>query len=250
MTPDKKMRVLVVDDEKVIRDFFRRVLSLLNAEVSEAQDGYQAIELAKANEYDVFFIDVRMPGIDGLETFRKIRSIHPQAQVVMMTGYAVDDILKQAQDEGASQIIRKPFDITELKGIIDRMSREKRGRVLSILVIDDEEIILDFFSNLLSLKKLNYRLVKVKDREKALKALKAERFDLVFLDLVLAECDGIELYRQIKKGYPSVNVVLITGHKQKAEEAQAQADITEVLSKPFDIAKIIECIDRVKEKTR
>ena len=250
MSGDKKLRILVVDDEKVIRDFFRRVLSLLNAEVFEAEDGYQAIELAKANEYDIFFLDVRMPGIDGLETFRKIRQIHPQAQAVMMTGYAVDDILKQAQDEGASQIIRKPFDITELKVIIDRLSREKRGKVLSILVIDDEEIILDFFSNLLSLKKLNYRLVKVKDKEKAFKALKNERFDLVFLDMVLAECDGIEVYRQIKKEYPSVNVVLITGHKQKAEEAQGQADITEVLSKPFDIAKIIECIDRVKEKTR
>lgn len=248
MSGDKKLRILVVDDEKVIRDFFKRVLSLLNAEVFEAEDGLQAVELARANEYDVFFLDVRMPGIDGLETFRQIRRIHPQARVVMMTGYAVDDILKQAQDEGASQIIRKPFDITELKVIIDRLGRDKRGKVLSILVIDDEEIILDFFSNLLSLKKLNYRLVKVKDKDKALKALKEEKFDLVFLDLVLAECDGIELYRQIKNDYPSANVVLITGHKQKAEEAQAQAEITEVLSKPFDIAKIIECIDRVREK--
>lgn len=248
MSGDKKLRILVVDDEKVIRDFFKRVLSLLNAEVFEAEDGLRAVELARADSYDVFFLDVRMPGIDGLETFRQIRRIHPQARVVMMTGYAVDDILKQAQDEGASQIIRKPFDITELKVIIDRLGRDKRGKVLSILVIDDEEIILDFFSNLLSLKKLNYRLVKVKNKEKALKALKDERFDLVFLDLVLAECDGIELYRQIKKEYPSVNVVLITGHKQKAEEAKAQDEITEVLSKPFDIAKIIECIDRIREK--
>ncbi len=248
MSGDKKLRILVVDDEKVIRDFFKRVLSLLNAEVFEAEDGLQAVELARANEYDVFFLDVRMPGIDGLETFRQIRLIHSQAQVVMMTGYAVDDILKQAQDEGASQIIRKPFDITELKVIIDRLARDKRGKVLSILVIDDEEIILDFFSNLLSLKKLNYRLVKVKDKDKALKALKDEKFDLVFLDLVLAECDGIDLYRQIKNGYPSTNVVLITGHKQKADEAQAQSDAAEVLSKPFDIAKIIECIDRVREK--
>ena len=75
---------------------------------------------------------------------------------------------------------------------------------------------------MLSLKKLNYRLVKVKNKEKALKALKEEKFDLVFLDLVLAECDGIEVYRQIKKEYPSLNVVLITGHKQRPRRPKAK----------------------------
>src|SRR3989339_1289405 len=80
-----KIKVLVVDDEKIIRDFFGRLLSLQGLEVIEAEDGYKASELAKGNKFDLYFIDVRMPGMDVFETFRQIRQIHPEALVVMMS---------------------------------------------------------------------------------------------------------------------------------------------------------------------
>src|SRR3989338_2251385 len=113
--PEKKIRGLVADDEKIVRGFFSRLLSLQGLEVVCAEDGYKAVELAKEGSFELFFLDVKMPGLDGLETFRKIRQINPHAVVVMMTGYAVEDILEQAQKEGAYGSIRKPFDISEIK---------------------------------------------------------------------------------------------------------------------------------------
>lgn len=118
----KKIKVLVVDDEKVVRDFFKRLLSLEGLEVMGAEDGYTAVEAVKLNKFDLYFIDVRMPGLDGLETYRGIRQVHPDATAVMITGYAVEDILEEALKEGVQCHIHKPFDISQIKAVIDKIN--------------------------------------------------------------------------------------------------------------------------------
>ncbi len=123
---EKKFRALVVDDEKIIRDFLNSLLFLHGLEVVKAEDGYKAVELSRTDKFDLFFIDCRMPGLNGLETFRQIRQINQDASVVMMTGYAVEGILEQAVSEGAYGLIRKPFDIGEIKCLIDKILVEKK----------------------------------------------------------------------------------------------------------------------------
>ncbi len=121
-----KPRALIVDDEKIIRDFLNSLLSLHGLEVVKAEDGYEAVELSRAGRFDLFFIDCRLPGLNGLDTFRLIRQIDREASVVMMTGYMVEDILEQAVSEGAYGLIRKPFDIGEIKCLIDKILVEKK----------------------------------------------------------------------------------------------------------------------------
>jgi len=122
----KKPRALIVDDEKVVRDFLNCLLSLQGLEVIKAEDGYTAVELSRTGGFDLFFIDCMLPGLNGLETFRQIRRINHNASIVMMTGYTVEDILEQAVKEGAYGLIRKPFDISEIKGLIDKILVEKK----------------------------------------------------------------------------------------------------------------------------
>ena len=110
-------KILVVDDEKTIRDFFKRLLSLSNVEVAEAEDGYTAIKLARENKFNIFFVDMRMPGLDGLETSRRIHQINPEAAITIITGYAMSEAVKQAQEEGY-RIISKPFDIKDIEDVI------------------------------------------------------------------------------------------------------------------------------------
>jgi len=71
------LKVLVVDDEKVIRDFLSRFLSLQLAQVKTASDGEAAIELAKTEEFDLVFLDIRMPKMNGLELIKAVREIDP-----------------------------------------------------------------------------------------------------------------------------------------------------------------------------
>lgn len=241
-----KIKALVVDDEKIIRDFFRRLLSLLNLEVVEADNGYKAIELAQKEKFDLFFIDVRMPGLNGLETYREIRRINPKAVAVMITGYAVEGILEQAQKEGALCHIHKPFDINEIKNVIDKVSVKKTGGLLNILVIDDEDIVLNFFSNFLKSENIRFKIAS--DKNEALAAVKKEKFDLIFLDLILKDTTGVQLYKEIKEVYPEANIVFITGYPQKFAEIKQDVELTGCLFKPLELDSVLKYIEMAKSR--
>lgn len=241
---EKKLRVLVVDDEKIIRDFFKRLLSLLNLDVMEAEDGYKAIELAKNEKFDIFFMDVRMPGINGLETYLKLKESNPNIRVVMMTGYAVEDILTEATKNGAYSIIRKPFDINEIRGVLDNIGKEKENKELNALVIDDDSAVLNFFSSLLKNKNIKFKVAG--NKALALEMAKKESFDLIFLDLVMQDTNGIEMYNELRKVLPRAEVVLMSGYRQKVDEARKEVDVSGCLYKPFEIDSVLKEIDKIK----
>ena len=87
--------------------------------VKIVEDGFLEIEAFRQERFDLVFLDVKMPQMNGLETFRELKKIDPQAQYVMMTGYAVDELLEQAEQEGAAHSIRKPFDIDQITSLIE-----------------------------------------------------------------------------------------------------------------------------------
>jgi two-component system, NtrC family, response regulator HydG len=244
----RKIKVLVVDDEKIIRDFFKRLLSLMDLEVVTAEDGYKALELVKENSYDLYFIDVRMPGMNGLDTYREIRKIHPEAVVMMMTGYAVEDLLKQAQDEGAHGPIRKPFDIAQVKDVLDKVAKDGMRESLTVLVIDDEEVILEFFSAFLKNKNIKYKVSRSK--REALEAVKNEKFSLIFLDLLLKDENGVDVYQGIKAIQPHAHIVLMTGFPQKAKEIAGQIELAGCLYKPFEVDGILKYIEEAKANAK
>lgn len=243
----KKIKVLVVDDEKTVRDFFKRFLPLLELEVTEAEDGYKAVEAVKTNKFDLYFIDARMPGLNGLETYRRIRQIDPDAVVIMITGYAIEDILEEAQKEGIQCYIRKPFDINQIKEAIKiGIDRRKIAETLNILVVDDDETILNFFSAFL--KEKNQRFQLARDKNEALAAARKEKFDLIFLDLVLKDTNGVDVYKEVRSILPEVDIVLITGYPQEAKKIENEIEFAGCLYKPFEMESIVKYIEMAKSK--
>ncbi len=105
---EKPFNVLVVDDDKEIGILFRRLLGKTQ-EITVAQDGYEALEKAQEKPFDLVFLDVRLPGMDGVETLEKLKRILPDAVVVMMSGYAVEEESRRAMDMGAQDFISRPF---------------------------------------------------------------------------------------------------------------------------------------------
>lgn len=118
----KSFNVLVVDDEEEIGVLFRRLLGD-SQEVTVAQDGYEALEKAREKPFDLVFLDVRLPGMDGVETLEKIKKILPDAIVVMMSGHSVEEDIRRAMEMGAQDFIAKPFDDPDQIMTIEQVAR-------------------------------------------------------------------------------------------------------------------------------
>ncbi len=130
------INILVVDDEKVIRDLFKRLFTNDGMNVLLAEDGLRALIIAKNNEIDLAIIDIRMPGIDGLRTCQELRHIKPDLLCIFMTGYAVEEALLLKTKKSDMICLKKPFDdIQEIKNIVQRTLEKK--------VIVEEQTIFD-----------------------------------------------------------------------------------------------------------
>ena len=121
---DRKLKILIVDDEDGLRLSMAGIIEMDGHEVLDASNGYDAIELAKKHVFDAAFLDIKMPGINGVETFKQIKKISPATTVVMMTAYAVQHLIKEALDEGAYACISKPFDMEKIMETIKDISKK------------------------------------------------------------------------------------------------------------------------------
>ncbi len=128
--------VLLVDDNRTLCKTMSYILERKGYEVQIAGDGDTAIELVREQAFDLILMDIKMPELNGVETYRRIKDIRPDATVLMMTAYAVPDLVQDALREGAITIIYKPFDMEDLlkkigqlvngKGRSDRTRSKKR----------------------------------------------------------------------------------------------------------------------------
>jgi two-component system, OmpR family, response regulator MprA len=117
------VRLLVVDDDRAVRDALRRALTLCGYEVEVAEDGEQALELVARALPDAVVLDVAMPGIDGLEVCRRLRRLGNRVPILMLTAReAVADRI-DGLDVGADDYMVKPFDVDELKARLRALLR-------------------------------------------------------------------------------------------------------------------------------
>ena len=115
---DPRLRVLIVDDQKSIRRTMTIIIENWGCEVVDVEDGYQAIEIMKNDNFDLVFLDIKMPGINGVQTYREIKKIKPDSLVVVMTGFDVRDLMDAAVDEGVLSVILKPFEPKQIVQLV------------------------------------------------------------------------------------------------------------------------------------
>lgn len=117
----KRNSILVVDDNKDFADVFCDILRSNKYNAESCYGGEQALKKAEKTAFDIMFVDIRMPGMDGIETLRRIKKMSPDTRVIMMTGYSVDEMVHKAIEEDASDIIYKPFEIDKVLGLISQL---------------------------------------------------------------------------------------------------------------------------------
>ncbi len=120
-----KARILIVDDELIVRRSLASWFQEEGYSVDTAESGKQTLEKLVEQDWDIFLLDIKMPGMDGLELQKKIREVHPEATIVIMTAYASVETAVEAMKQGAYDYIVKPFEPEDLEHIV-RNAVERR----------------------------------------------------------------------------------------------------------------------------
>ena len=118
--------VLVVDDEKNIRLTLSEALRDLDLKVDTAAGGEEALSKLEASDYGLILLDIRMPGMDGLEVLRRAREMKPQVPVIMITAHAAAENVVRAMQLGAVDFIRKPFSTSEIRALVQAVQARER----------------------------------------------------------------------------------------------------------------------------
>lgn len=112
--------ILVVDDEKDIRDASERILTRIGFHVLQASRGDDALNILEKEKVDIVLLDLKMPGIEGLEVLRRLRDLESIIQVIVITGYATVETAIEAMKQGAYDFISKPFEPDQLRIVVNR----------------------------------------------------------------------------------------------------------------------------------
>ncbi len=239
-----KTNILVVDDIRSMRLTLGGILEDEGHNVVTVEDGYQAIEAVKKTHFDAIFMDIKMPGINGVQTFREVKKIEPKAAVVMMTAYSVEDLVKEALEEGAYAVVYKPFDIDKIIALIQELLGDKT----LILVVDDQ--FGDRETLKVTLGDKGYRVATAADGSEAIKMVKERHYDIIFLDIRLPDMNGVQTFEQVKEIDADIAVIMMTGYTEEELVKRAvSAGAYTYVYKPFDMDKVITLVEKiVKEK--
>lgn len=120
---DKK--ILIVDDEKNIRLTLSQSIEDTGAEIDTAVNGEEGLKKAEENDYDIILLDIKMPGIDGIEVLRRLREKSTNATVVIITAHGTIDNAVEAMKLGAVDFIQKPFSPNEIRDLIRRINKRE-----------------------------------------------------------------------------------------------------------------------------
>ena len=123
--PLPKLRILVVDDENVVRDSLSSWFEEDGHTVQSAADACEALRLLKESTWDAALVDIKMPGMDGLELLRRTREAAPSTRVIIMTAFASVDTAVQALKDGAYDYVTKPFDPEQLTHLIRNIAEHR-----------------------------------------------------------------------------------------------------------------------------
>jgi len=245
---DDKASILIVDDDVGMCETLFDIMEDKGYYTVIALDGYEAVEKVRETAFDVILMDIRMPGMNGAETFKQIKSIHPGTAVVMMTAYAVGDRIKEALREGAYGVLYKPLDIERMLGLLEGLSVKEGGL---ILVVDDDPNTCEVFKDILEAK--GYQVGTALSGEEAIEIARENRYDMIFIDMKLPTINGLQTYLALREVNPRAVAVMMTAYRREVSdlvEEALQKDAYTCLYKPFDVEGVIKLVDEICRRKR
>ena len=228
-----RARVLVVDDEETIRTTLSDIITIKGYEVATAESGETAVQMCTENRHDVILMDVRMPGIDGVEAFRQIRVNQPDVRMIIMTAYSTEELEQVALDEGAIAFLSKPLDIQQVLELIGEAVKKA-----SILFVEDQGTLAAALAPMLEAK--GFSVKSVTSPANALELALQIPFTVVFIDLEMQTMGGLELYLALRKINPTSIAVMWS----KMHTEMEKVTVT-VMPKPVDPEVVLALLEQL-----
>lgn len=233
------LKIFVVEDDMDFAEGLADTLELEGHEVEIAKSGEEAIARFQEEDFDMAFMDVKLPGKNGVESFLEIRALKPEARVMMMTGYSLPQLLDEAMDGGALGVLKKPFDLGLAIDFVSCVGKGSR-----VLLVEDDA---DYGTLVKEMLEKNGHWVKhCTNGPDAIQKCRDGDIDVVFLDLRLNGVTGLEVFREIRAVDENVSIIVVTAFADEELKAIAEMKsmaLTDVISKPVNPDKLLDCIN-------
>ena len=202
---DHKPRIMVVDDDPGMRLTMEGIIEDEGFDVVGAEDGFQAIEMAKESTFDLVFMDMKMPGMNGVKAYREIKRVSPSSVVVMITGFSIEELIKEALEEGAYAVIYKPFDAGQIIDIVKNVLR-----TTLVLLVDDRSSDREIVRAIL--EDNGYRVKEAADGPEAIAMASDKHYGVILMDVKMPGMDGFTAMEKIRKFDPQAKAIFISGY--------------------------------------
>lgn len=237
----KSLRILVVDDDHDHADSLADLFRLEGHEVEVAYSAPEAIRIFLASYFDLAFMDVVMPGMNGVESFLEIRRSKPDAKVYMMSGYSVEELLRQATDNGALGVLTKPMDPAKVAAALEEATPQG-----IVLVAEDDPDFGPVLADGIACSGKACELVT--NGRDALERIEKGGVDVLVLDLKMPLINGIDVYKTLRDRGKAVPTIMVTACSDEFADKLASLDdvtVTGILTKPFDLPSLLARLDRL-----
>ncbi|MHA1637443.1 MAG: response regulator [Candidatus Thorarchaeota archaeon] len=236
--------IMVVDDNVGLTKTMSLILKKQGFTVVTAHNGLDALnQIEEGMKIDIVFMDIKMPELNGVETFKRLKKMVPNATVIMMTAYAVEDLVQEALEEGAFSIIYKPFDFDYLLSLIDKIRETNMSEL--VLVIDESLQFIDDFMKILSQR--GYKVHMAESCSDAYDKVCDNKYDIVFIDIKLIEADSSKSFKKIHEVRPNIPIIIMSADDtapNEIEKVLLQGGHA-YLRKPIDTQQLLSLIDTI-----
>lgn len=238
------MKILVVDDDRRIVKTTCDILRIKGHEPIAAYAGEEGVGQVKGDRPDCVLMDIKMPGINGVEAMKRMLEIVPDLPVILVSAYATDELMAEAKHAGAYAVLGKPLNFPMILAFLSLLRKEE-----SILVVDDDPNFCKTLKDLLTLR--GFRVETESEPLNVLAHLEKDYKLAIVLDLKLGAVNGTEVLKAVRAKYPTKPVVLVTGYRQEMgdsiEKGRSIGAYT-CLYKPFEMDELFQAIEEIRVK--
>lgn len=239
-----KVKVLIVDDDRRMVKTISDILKVKGYEAAEAYTGKEAVKKVKSDNPDCVLMDIKMPGMNGVEALKMIKDVSPGLPVVLMSAYATEELTEEAKQQGAYTVLNKPVDIQMVLSFLSLVRKEE-----SVLIVDDDANFCRTLRDILESR--GYRVETEDDPGRVLTHMEKNYKLVVVLDLKLGNTDGLDVLKAIRAKYPTKPVVLVTGYKDEMSDSikkGLQIGAYTCLYKPLEAEDFVGLIEEISRK--